>query len=146
MGDHITALAALAGILAGVLRRRATGERCVVETSLLRTGAYVLGWDLGLQAALGKVARSEPRDATQTPLMNCYRTADDHWLFLTCLEADRHLGNVWRAVGREDLLADERLATGRALRKHSRSASTPRVYGPRRCSRRPTSSPTNRCE
>jgi crotonobetainyl-CoA:carnitine CoA-transferase CaiB-like acyl-CoA transferase len=120
MGDHVTALAALAGILAGVLQERATGEGCVVETSLLRTGAYVLGWDLGLQAALNKVARGEPRDTTQTPLMNCYRTADDRWVFLTCLEADRHLSNVWRAVGREDLLADERFATGRALRKHSR--------------------------
>jgi len=118
MGDHITALSALAGILAGVLHQRSTGEGCVVETSLLRTGAYVLGWDLGIQAALGKVARSEPRDATQTPLMNCYRTADDRWLFLTCLEADRHLKNVLLALGRDDLLSDERFASGRALRKH----------------------------
>ncbi len=119
MGDHITALSALAGILGGVIQREATGQGCVVETSLLRTGAYVLGWDLGLQSTLGKVATSEPRDVTQTPLMNCYSTADGHWLFLTCLEADRHLQNVFRALGREDLLADERFATGRGLRKNS---------------------------
>jgi crotonobetainyl-CoA:carnitine CoA-transferase CaiB-like acyl-CoA transferase len=119
MGDHITALSALAAILAGVLQQRASGEGCIVETSLLRTGAYVLGWDLGLQSTLGKVARGEPRDVTQTPLMNCYRTADDHWLFLTCLEADRHLTNVFRALGREDLLADERFASGRGLRRNS---------------------------
>jgi crotonobetainyl-CoA:carnitine CoA-transferase CaiB-like acyl-CoA transferase len=118
MGDHITALSALAGILAGVLQQRTTGEGCVVETSLLRTALYVLGWDLGIQSALGKVARSEPRDATQTPLMNCYRTADDRWLFLTCLEADRHLRNVLLALGREDLLTDERFASGKSLRKH----------------------------
>ncbi len=98
MGDHITALSALAGILAGVLQQRATGEGCVVETSLLRTGAYVLGWDLGLQSSLGKVAQSEPREATQTPLMNCYLTADERWIFLTCLEADRHLRNVMVAL------------------------------------------------
>jgi crotonobetainyl-CoA:carnitine CoA-transferase CaiB-like acyl-CoA transferase len=120
MGDHITALSALAAILAGVLQQRATGEGCIVETSLLRTGAYVLGWDLGLQSTLGKVARGEARDVTQTPLMNCYRTADDRWLFLTCLEADRHLTNVFRALGREDLLEDERFATGRGLRHNSR--------------------------
>src|SRR5262245_12823570 len=36
IGDHITSLAALAGILGGVLQQRATGEGCVVETSLLR--------------------------------------------------------------------------------------------------------------
>jgi crotonobetainyl-CoA:carnitine CoA-transferase CaiB-like acyl-CoA transferase len=120
MGDHITALSALAGILAAVLQQRATGEGCVVETSLLRTGAYVLGWDLGLQASLGKVARGQPRHETQTPLMNCYRTSDDRWFFLTCLEADRHLRNVFVAIGREELLDDDRFATGRALRKHSR--------------------------
>jgi crotonobetainyl-CoA:carnitine CoA-transferase CaiB-like acyl-CoA transferase len=120
IGDHITALAALSGILAGVLQQRATGEGCVVETSLLRAGAYVLGWDLGLQSSLGKVARGEPRDATQSPLMNAYRTADDRWLFLTCLEADRHLPSVLVALDREDLLDDERFANGRALRKNKR--------------------------
>lgn len=121
MGDHITALSVLSGILAGVLQQRATGEGCIVETSLLRTGAYVLGWDLGLQSTLGKVARGEPREITQTPLMNCYRTADDKWLFLTCLEADRHLKKVMLALGREDLLTDARFESGRALRKNSRA-------------------------
>jgi crotonobetainyl-CoA:carnitine CoA-transferase CaiB-like acyl-CoA transferase len=120
IGDHITSLTALAGILGGVLQQRATGEGCVVETSLLRAGAYVLGWDLGLQSALGKVARGERREATQTPLMNAYRTADDRWLFLTCLEADRHLASVYAALEREDLLDDERFANGRALRKNKR--------------------------
>ncbi len=56
IGDHITALAALAGLLAAVIEQRATGRGRVVEVSLLRTGAYILGWDLGLQMALGKVA------------------------------------------------------------------------------------------
>jgi crotonobetainyl-CoA:carnitine CoA-transferase CaiB-like acyl-CoA transferase len=122
MGDHITALSALSGILAGVLQQRATGVGCVVETSLLRTATYVLGWDLGLQSQLGKVARGEPREANQSPLMNCYRTADDRWLFLTCLEADRHRRNVLVALDRDDLLDDERFASGRALRKNNREA------------------------
>ena len=43
IGDHITGLAALAGILAAVLEQRQTGRGRVVEVSLLRTGAYVLG-------------------------------------------------------------------------------------------------------
>ena len=61
IGDHITGLAALAGVLAAVLEQRHTGKGQVVEVSLLRTGAYVLGWDLGIQMALGKVAGAEPR-------------------------------------------------------------------------------------
>ena len=54
IGDHITGLAALAGLLAAVLEQRQTGRGRVVEVSLLRTGAYVLGWDLGLQMTLGQ--------------------------------------------------------------------------------------------
>ena len=96
--------------------RRAAGR--VVEVSLLRTGAYVLGWDLSLQANLGKVAPAEPRQSNQTPLMNSYRTKDGRWFFFTCLEADRHLDNVVRALGREGL------RTTRASRARGRCART----------------------
>jgi len=118
IGDHISGLAALAGLLAALLEQRHTGRGRVVEVSLLRTGAYVLGWDLSLQAALGKVAGSERRDRNQTPLMNSYRTADGRWLFLMGLEADRHVDGVCRALGREDLLDDRRFASAAALRRH----------------------------
>jgi crotonobetainyl-CoA:carnitine CoA-transferase CaiB-like acyl-CoA transferase len=118
IGDHISGLAALAGLLAAVLEQRHTGRGRVVEVSLLRTGAYVLSWDLSLQASLGKVAGSEPRHANQAPLMNSYRAADGRWFFLTGLEADRHIGAVLRALGRPDLHEDPRFADAGALRRN----------------------------
>lgn len=118
IGDHITGLAALAGLLAAVLEQRHTGRGQVVEVSLIRTGAYVLSWDLCLQGALGKVAGSEPRQSNQTPLMNSYRTSDARWFFFTGLEADRHIGSVCRALGRPDLLDDPRFANASSLRRH----------------------------
>ena len=118
IGDHITALAALSGVLAAVLEQRATGRGRVVEVSLLRTGAYILGWDLGLQLALGKVAGAEPRHRNQAPLMNPYRAADGRWVFFTGLEAGRHIGAVLRALGRPDLVDDPRFADASALRRH----------------------------
>ena len=118
IGDHVGGLATLAGLLAAVLEQRATGRGRVVEVSLLRTGAYVLGWDLSLQANLGKVAPAEPRRSNQTPLMNSYRTKDGHWFFFTCLEADRHLDKVLRALGRPGLVDDPRFASARALRRN----------------------------
>jgi crotonobetainyl-CoA:carnitine CoA-transferase CaiB-like acyl-CoA transferase len=118
IGDHITGLAALAGLLAAVLEQRATGRGRVVEVSLLRTGAYVLGWDLGLQMTLGKVARAEPRERNQAPLMNPYRAADGRWFFFTGLEAARHIGAVCRALGRPDLADDPRFADASAIRRH----------------------------
>ncbi len=118
IGDHITGLAALSGILAAVLEQRHTGAGRVVEVSLLRTGSYVLGWDLGLQMMLGKVSPAESRHHNQSPLMNPYRTADGEWFFFTCLEADRHIGAVSRALGRPDLLEDERFCSASAIRKN----------------------------
>ncbi|MFZ0249756.1 MAG: CoA transferase [Acidimicrobiales bacterium] len=118
IGDHISGLAALAGLLAAVLEQRQTGRGRVVEVSLLRTGAYVLGWDLSLQENLGKVAKSEARQSNQTPLMNSYRTKDGRWFFFTGLEADRHIGPVLRALGRTDLRDDPRFESARALRQN----------------------------
>ena len=94
------------------------GKGRVVEVSLLRTGAYVLGWDLGLQMTLGKVARAEPRERNQAPLMNPYRAADGRWFFFTGLEAARHIGAVCRALGRPDLADDPRVADAGAIRRH----------------------------
>jgi crotonobetainyl-CoA:carnitine CoA-transferase CaiB-like acyl-CoA transferase len=81
IGDHISGLAALAGLLAAVLEQRHTGRGRVVEVSLLRTGTYVLGWDLSLQENVGKVAKAEARHSNQTPLMNSYQTKDGRWFF-----------------------------------------------------------------
>ena len=118
IGDHVSGLAALAGLLAAVLEQRHTGRGRVVEVSLLRTGTYVLGWDLSLQETVGKVAKAEARHANQTPLMNTYRTADGRWFFFTGLEADRHIDKVYRALGREDLHDDPHFTNAAALRKH----------------------------
>jgi crotonobetainyl-CoA:carnitine CoA-transferase CaiB-like acyl-CoA transferase len=118
IGDHISGLAALSGLLAAVLEQRHTGRGRVVEVSLIRTGTYVLGWDLSLQATVGKVAKAEARESNQTPLMNSYQTSDGRWFFFTGLEADRHIDSVLRALGREDLRADPRFADASALRKN----------------------------
>jgi crotonobetainyl-CoA:carnitine CoA-transferase CaiB-like acyl-CoA transferase len=118
IGDHISGLAALAGLLAAVLEQRQTGRGRVVEVSLLRTGTYVLGWDLSLQETVGKVAKAEARHSNQTPLMNSYRTRDGRWFFFTGLEADRHIDPVLRALGRTDLRDDPRFENAKALRQN----------------------------
>ncbi len=118
IGDHITGLAALAGLLAAVMEQRETGRGRVVEVSLLRTGTYVLGWDLGLQMTLGKVARAESRERNQAPLMNPYRAGDGRWFFLTGLEAGRHIDAVCRALGHPELLEDPRFADAASIRRH----------------------------
>jgi crotonobetainyl-CoA:carnitine CoA-transferase CaiB-like acyl-CoA transferase len=117
-GDHVAGLATVSGILAALLERQRTGRGRLVETSLLRTGIYCLGWDFGIQLRFGKVARAAPRTEPQNPLLNSYRAADGRWFFLICLEADRHWSNLVAVLEQPELEQDERFRTARARRKN----------------------------
>ena len=89
-GDHVTAITTVAGIVTALYERERSGKGRVVETSLLRTGAYCLGWDLGIQLSFGKIRPPVPRTEVETPLVNCYRAGCGRWFWLIGLEADRH--------------------------------------------------------
>ena len=108
LGDHVTGMTAVAGILAALLERERTNKGRIVEISLHRTGLYCLGWDLGIQLSLGKVAPASPRHRNPTPLVNSYQAGDGAWFFLIGLEADRHWPGVCRAAGLAELIDDER--------------------------------------
>lgn len=117
-GDHITAITTLSGILAALVQRGRTGEGTVIETSLLRTGMYCIGWDLGIQLEFGKLKRPVAREDNEQPLLNCYRAGDGRWFWLIGLEAARHFPGVLRAIGKPELASDERFATVREQRRN----------------------------
>src|SRR5262249_9681609 len=81
-GDHIAGLSAAGGIAAALLARERTGRGQRVSTSLLRIGAFVLGWDVNSTLRLGIRATPLTRRTVPNPLISCYRTADDRWLWL----------------------------------------------------------------
>jgi crotonobetainyl-CoA:carnitine CoA-transferase CaiB-like acyl-CoA transferase len=119
-GDLVTSLALTSGILAALLERQVTGRGRLVETSLLQTGAWVNGGDLAVQASLGRVRGVSARDDTRTPLVNSYRAGDGRWFFLLGVESARHLPAVARAIGRPELVEDERFATAKSIRANRR--------------------------
>jgi len=108
MGDHVTGLAGAAAVSAALFRRERTGEGQRVAASLVRAGVYMMGWDYSLEMRLG--ARTIPYDRfhAPNPIINCFQTKDSRWLWLLLLQGDRHWPDLCRAVGREDMLADER--------------------------------------
>lgn len=120
LGDTFTALAAVSGILAALVERQSTGTGQFVEASLLRTGMWALSGELGVQAMGGHPRPPAPRDMCPTPLFNSYRAGDGRWFFLVGVEASRHLPKVLQAIGRPDLLTDERFQGGRQLSKNRR--------------------------
>jgi crotonobetainyl-CoA:carnitine CoA-transferase CaiB-like acyl-CoA transferase len=119
MGDHVTALTAVTGILAALLERERSGKGQLVATSLLRAGIYSIGWDLGIHLRFGKMAPITGRAGNGNPLVNSYCAGDGLWFWLLGLEADRHWPRLVAALDRADLGADERFDSARGRRKNA---------------------------
>jgi crotonobetainyl-CoA:carnitine CoA-transferase CaiB-like acyl-CoA transferase len=119
LGDHVTALTAVTGILAALLERERSGKGQLVATSLLRAGIYCIGWDLGIHLRFGKMAPVTGRHGNANPLVNSYRAGDGLWFWLLGLETDRHWPGLLAAVGRADLGEDERFDSARGRRKNA---------------------------
>jgi crotonobetainyl-CoA:carnitine CoA-transferase CaiB-like acyl-CoA transferase len=117
IGDHSTGLATVAGIAGALFSRERTGHGTLVQTSLLRTGLYILGSDL-----MGQMAGAAPvrglRRALYNPMLGCYRSQDDQWFWLLGLQTDRHWPGLTRALNRPELAGDERFRTHLGLISH----------------------------
>jgi len=119
MGDHTTAIAAVGAICAGLVARQRTGAGQQVSTSLLRTGVYIIGWDVNTRLRLGRVESPYDRRRIPNPLVNCYRAGDGKWFWLLGLQADRHWPDLVRALGRPELRDDPRFKDIRVRREHN---------------------------
>ena len=119
MGDNVTALALVAGILGALVQRERTGRGQLVATSLLRTGMFCASMELSAFLALGKVMPPPSRTQPQNPLMNSYRAADGKWLWLIGAEAERHWEPIVKALAATELLDDERFKTSRERRRNA---------------------------
>jgi crotonobetainyl-CoA:carnitine CoA-transferase CaiB-like acyl-CoA transferase len=118
LGDTFSAMTAVAGILAALVERLQTGCGSFVEASLLRTGMWALAGELGAQALGGHPRPPKPRENCSTPMYNSYRTQDDRWFYLVGVQAGRQLPKVLGAIGRPELMEDERFNSARAIAKN----------------------------
>jgi crotonobetainyl-CoA:carnitine CoA-transferase CaiB-like acyl-CoA transferase len=118
-GDHVTSMACAAGVLAALLERTRTGKGRLVEASLLRAAAFAMGSDFAIQHHFGKLASTRPRREAVNPLANYFKTKDDRWICLVPRQGGSDWPNFCRAIGRVDLLEDDRFASGGGRRKHA---------------------------
>lgn len=111
-GDVVGALAIAAAVSAALYRRARSGTPSVIDASLLASGMWQVQNDV-VNAALGDTthAKAPDRYATWNPLMLPYRTADDRFVLLMSLAADRHWSQLCELIGRPQLAADPRYAT-----------------------------------
>ena len=119
LGDNVSAMSLVSGICAALFQRERSGKGQLVATSLLRTGIYSIGMDVSSRMGLGRAASPPPRTKPQNPLMNLYCAGDGKWFWLVGAESERHWPVIARAIGREDMIEDERFKTPRDRRRNS---------------------------
>jgi crotonobetainyl-CoA:carnitine CoA-transferase CaiB-like acyl-CoA transferase len=124
-GDSIGAMTIAGGISAALLHRERTGEASVVDVSLLGTGMWALGSGIALAQQAGVPWQHEPIESRKifNPLARAYRTKDDRWLYLCCLQAFAYWPDACSAVGRDDLIDDPRFASHELLTEHAGDAA-----------------------
>jgi crotonobetainyl-CoA:carnitine CoA-transferase CaiB-like acyl-CoA transferase len=119
MGDHTTAITAVSAICAALVARERTGTGQKVETSLLRVGAYFIGWDLNIRLRLGVAAIATSRRNVLNPLINSYFDSARRWFWLLGLQGDRHWPDLLRAIGSPELRDDPRFNSMAARRENA---------------------------
>jgi crotonobetainyl-CoA:carnitine CoA-transferase CaiB-like acyl-CoA transferase len=131
IGDAPSGIALAAGILAGLLHARSTGQGVEVNASLFSTGMWTLGPDIVLTSLTGDVpprrhdggrtAGSNPMGIA-SPLAGVYLTADRRQLALSMTNERRYWPRACAALGLDELAeafadTDERHAHEAELRE-----------------------------
>lgn len=108
MGDHMTGIAAAAGISAALFQRERTGRGQVITTALIRLGSYMMSFDLACAIKFGLETVAADRRAPANPLTNYYMAQDGRQFVLLGVEPDRLWPVMLRAFGKPEWADDPR--------------------------------------
>jgi crotonobetainyl-CoA:carnitine CoA-transferase CaiB-like acyl-CoA transferase len=98
----------IAGAIGTALfHRERTGHTTEVDVSLLSVSMWALSPDIMAGPFTGSIPTSD-RASAPNPVVNSYPTADDRWLYLVLLQADRYWAELCTVIGRPELSSDER--------------------------------------
>jgi crotonobetainyl-CoA:carnitine CoA-transferase CaiB-like acyl-CoA transferase len=124
-GDSIGAMTIAGGISAALLHRERTGEAVTVDVSLLGTGMWAIGAGIALAMQTGHAWQQSAAQqvASINPLTSCYRTRDERWIYLSCLQGFHYWPDACRVLGVEELVTDPRFATHEDLMANGREAA-----------------------
>ncbi|MCS6892905.1 MAG: CoA transferase [Rhodovarius sp.] len=110
MGDAYAGLLGAASTIIALRHAEATGEGQVIDLSLFEPIFSVLEPQMANWRLTGRLKPRTGSRSTNTAPRNVYRTRDGAWV---CLSASTQgmTEKLFRAIGREDLIADPRFAT-----------------------------------
>jgi crotonobetainyl-CoA:carnitine CoA-transferase CaiB-like acyl-CoA transferase len=130
-GDVQAGMALAGGIAAALYHRERTGEGSVVDVSLLSAGVWAMSAELVSRNLATTKRQPWSRTDAINPLHNTYRTADDRFLALNMLQADKYWSELTSLLGRKDLTTDPRFETmdSRTEHRHACIAEFDAIFG-----------------
>lgn len=108
VADQMGATMLAFGVLTALYARERFGVGQEVNASLLSSMMFLQGLNLSARLILGNAMPRASRSWTFNPLWNHYRCADDRWIALGMLQADRYWKDFCGAIGATDLADDPR--------------------------------------
>jgi crotonobetainyl-CoA:carnitine CoA-transferase CaiB-like acyl-CoA transferase len=118
-GDSIGGMTIAGGILGALFHRERTGEALPVDVSLLGVGMWAMSPAIALSLQLDFPWRPGPSSGggagPANPLVGTYRTEDGKFLAFSCLQGFKYWPGACRAIGRDDLVTDERFSSHESL-------------------------------
>jgi crotonobetainyl-CoA:carnitine CoA-transferase CaiB-like acyl-CoA transferase len=124
-GDSIGGMTIAGGILGALFHRERTGEALPVDVSLLGVGMWAMSPAIALSLQLDMPWRPGPSKGgggLANPLVGTYFTEDGKILAFSCLQGFKYWPGACRAIGREDLIDDERFNSHEQLAANAREA------------------------
>jgi crotonobetainyl-CoA:carnitine CoA-transferase CaiB-like acyl-CoA transferase len=122
IADQMGAVLLAFGVVTALHARERFGVGQEVNASLLSSMMFLQGLNLSARLMLGNHMPRASRSWTFNPLWNHYRCADDRWIALGMLQADRYWKNFCRALGAEELADDPRFQDAPSRMANARDA------------------------
>jgi crotonobetainyl-CoA:carnitine CoA-transferase CaiB-like acyl-CoA transferase len=124
-GDSMGGMSIAGGIAGALFARERTGESSIVDVSLLSVGAWATGLSVGVSLMTGDPMPQrggETEGAPNNPIHGQFKTADGRYIQFSMLQPGRYWPEVCRALGRDDLIADQRFSSAELLIKNAPEA------------------------
>lgn len=119
MGDFPSGTGLFAAIVTALYRREKTGKGGLVQSSLVQNGLWANSCYVQTRLFGENVALRPPRANAPNALANHYRCKDGRWFLMALHNEQKQLAGFLKAIGRTELVQDERFATSDLRKKHA---------------------------
>jgi crotonobetainyl-CoA:carnitine CoA-transferase CaiB-like acyl-CoA transferase len=113
------------GIMGALYHRERTGEAVSVDVSLLGVGLWAMSPAVALSLQTQRAWRAPANSGgggPANPLVGTYKSQDGRFLAFSCLQGFHYWPGACHAIGREDLITDERFSSHELLSANADAA------------------------